>query len=87
MSHLIELFYSQHCFGCPEARRLLERFASDHPEIVIVERNIDDDTAYQLATEYGLVATPAFVIDRSTIIYGVPQPEKLAVRIAALVVG
>jgi hypothetical protein len=57
--------------------------ASDHPEFVVVERNIDDDADYHLATEYNLIATPAFVIDRSNILYGIPQPEKLATRIAA----
>ena len=82
MSHVVELFYSGHCFGCPEARRVLERFASDHPDVVVVERDIDDDAAYRLATRYGLIATPAFVIDHSSIMYGVPKPEKLAVRIA-----
>jgi thiol-disulfide isomerase/thioredoxin len=83
VSHLIELFYSEHCFGCPEARRLLERFASDHPDVVVVARDIDDDAAYRLATDYGLIATPAFVIDRSSIIYGIPRPETLALRISA----
>lgn len=83
VSHLIELFYSEHCFGCPEARRLLERFASDHPDVVVVERDIDDDAAYRSATDYGLIATPAFVIDRSSIMYGVPRLEKLALRMAS----
>jgi hypothetical protein len=81
--HLVELFYSEHCFGCGEARQLLRRLASDHPEVVVVERNIEDDGDYRLATEYNLIATPAFVIDRSNILYGIPQPERLLTRIAA----
>jgi hypothetical protein len=80
---LVELFYSEHCFGCPEARQLLQRLASEHPEIVAVERNIDQGADYQLATEYRLIATPAFVIDRTNVLYGIPQPEKLATRISA----
>jgi hypothetical protein len=80
---LIELFYSDHCFGCPEARQLLRRLASAHPELVVVARNIDQDAAYRLATEYHLIATPAFVIDRGKVLYGVPQPETLTTRIAA----
>lgn len=83
MSHLVELFYAEHCLGCPEARHLLKRFASNHPGIVAVERNIDDDTHYRVATEYHLIATPAFVIDRQAILYGIPQPERLAARIAS----
>jgi hypothetical protein len=83
VSHLIELFYSEHCIGCPEARQLLQRFASDHPEVVAVERNIDQDADYRLATDYHLIATPAFVIDRTNVMYGIPRPEKLATRIAA----
>lgn len=83
VSHLVKLFYSDHCFGCPEARQLLRRVASDQPDIVAVDRNIDEDADYRLATEYRLIATPAFVIDRTTVLYGVPRPEKLATRIAA----
>lgn len=83
MSHLVELFYSGHCFGCPEARQLLQRVASERPDVVVIERNIDDDADYRLATEYRLIATPAFVIDRSNVLYGVPQPQKLEARIGA----
>lgn len=83
MAHLVELFYSDHCIGCPEARQLLQRLASDHPRLVVIERNIDNDADYQLATGYRLIATPAFVIDHKAVMYGVPQPEKLAARIAA----
>jgi thiol-disulfide isomerase/thioredoxin len=83
VSHLVELFYSEHCFGCPEARQLLQRVASEHPEVVIIERNIDDDVDHRLAMEYRLIATPAFVIDRSNVLYGVPQPQKLEARIGA----
>ncbi|HWK30544.1 MAG TPA: thioredoxin family protein [Terriglobales bacterium] len=83
MSHLVELFYSDHCFGCPEARQLLQRVASEHSDVVVIERNIDDDADYQLATDYRLIATPAFVIDRSHVLYGVPQPHTLEARIGA----
>ena len=83
VAHLLELFYSDHCIGCPEARGLLRRLASDEPRLVVIERNIDNDADYQLATEYRLIATPAFVIDRKAVMYGVPQPEKLTTRIAA----
>ena len=83
MSHLVELFYSEHCIGCPEARQLLQRLASERPDVVVIERNIDDDADYRLATDYHLIATPAFVIDRSNVLYGVPQSQKLKARIGA----
>jgi hypothetical protein len=83
VSHLVELFYSGHCFGCPEARQILQRLASQRPDVVAIERNIDDDADYRLATDYHLIATPAFVIDRSNVLYGVPQPHKLEARIEA----
>ncbi len=83
MPHTLELFYSEHCFGCEEARQLLEDFASDHADVVLVEHNIDDDADYQLAVGYRLIATPAFVIDRCHVMYGIPHAEKLAARIAA----
>lgn len=83
MSHLIELFYSDECLACPEARHLVRRFAAERPDVVVIERNIADDAEYRAATDYHLIATPAFVIDRHDVLYGVPQPDKLAARIAA----
>jgi thiol-disulfide isomerase/thioredoxin len=83
VSHLVELFYSDHCFGCPEARQILQRLGSQHPDVVVIERNIDDDADYRLAKDYHLIATPAFVIDRSNVVYGIPQPQKLEARIEA----
>ena len=81
--HLIELFYSEHCPGCPEARHLLQRFAAERQDVVAIERNIADDGDYQLATDYHLIATPAWVIDRHNVLYGVPKSRNLAARVAA----
>ena len=81
MSHVIELFFADHCFACPEAREVLQQFASTRPDVMVVERNIDDEAEYQRAAEYQLIATPAFVIDREAVLYGVPKPEKLAAKI------
>ena len=83
MSHLIELFYCEHCPGCPDARQMLRRVASEHPDVTVIERNIRDDAEYQRATDYHLISTPAFVIDREGVMYGVPQQGTLAARIAA----
>lgn len=81
MSHLLELFYSDHCLGCPEARALVQRFVGERHDVVLVEHNIDDDV--QLAKSYHLIATPALVIDRGKVMYGVPRPDTLAARIDA----
>ncbi|MBI1873676.1 MAG: thioredoxin family protein [Acidobacteria bacterium] len=81
MSHLVELFYSQHCPGCPEARALVQRFVAERPDIVLMEHNVDDDA--QLAKSYHLIATPALVIDRWKVMYGVPRADALAARIDA----
>lgn len=62
---------------------MVQLFASDHPDVVVIERNIDDDADYQLATNYHLIATPALVIDRHNVMYGVPRPDSLAARIDA----
>ena len=83
MSHVIELFFADHCFACPEAREVLRQFASTRPDVTVVERNIGDDAEYRRATKYHLIATPAFVIDRHAVLYGVPKPEKLAAKIDA----
>ena len=83
MSHLVELFYSDHCLSCPEAREVLQRLTAERADIVIVEHNIDNDLA--LAQAYHLIATPALVIDRENVVYGVPRLEKLAARIDASV--
>ena len=83
MSHVVELFYADHCFACPEAREVLRRFALERPDVVVIERNIDHDDEFRLATAYHLIATPAFVIDHGAVLYGVPKPDKLAASIAA----
>ena len=83
MSHVVELFYADHCFACPEAREMLRQFVSGRSDIVVIERNIDHDDEFQLATAYHLIATPAFVIDHEAVLYGVPKPEKLAAKLAA----
>lgn len=81
VAHLVELFYRDHCLSCPEARAVVQRFAAARRDIVVIEHNIDDDV--RLATEYRLIATPALVIDRHAVMYGVPRLDTLAARVGA----
>jgi len=77
--HLVELFYSDHCIGCPEARQVVRRFASERPDVVVVEHDVEVEA--DLARQYRLIATPALVIDGGAVIYGVPRPAALAARV------
>jgi glutaredoxin-related protein len=82
MPHVIELFVATHCPGSPDARMRLQEFAASRHDIVIVERNIEDH--FDEARRYGLFATPAIVLDGSTVLYGVPTSAQLAARCARL---
>ena len=83
VSHLIELFHSAHCVSCPLARAVLQQLAARRSDITIVEHDIDHLDALALAKSYQLIATPALVIDRDSVMYGVPRLEKLRERIEA----
>ena len=79
MSHLVELFYSEHCLGCPEAQQVVRRFALERPDVTLVERDVAVEIG--LARHYRLIATPAIVIDGGAVMYGVPRPAALAARV------
>ncbi len=83
VSHLLEIFYSEHCVGCPEARQAVRRFASGRPDVVVVEHDLEAEAELELAKRYGLIATPALVIDGDAIMYGVPRPAALTARVDA----
>ncbi len=69
--------------GCPEARQAVRRFASSRPDVVVVEHDLESETEFELAKRYGLIATPALVIDGDAVMYGVPLPAALAARVGA----
>ncbi len=83
MSHLLEIFYSEHCTGCPEARQAVRRFAAGRPDVVVVEHDLETKAELELAKRYGLIATPALVIDGDSVIYGVPRPAAITARVDA----
>ena len=83
MSHLLEIFYSAHCISCPEARQTVRQFAASRPDVVVVERDLEAEAELELAKRYGLIATPALVIDGDAVLYGVPRPAALAARVDA----
>ena len=77
MVHVLELFVSEHCLGCPEARRVVRAFAAARPDVMVVERDVEMDADRQRARAHGLFATPALVIDGGRVMYGVPRAEAL----------
>ncbi len=78
MTHFVEVFYGDHCPGSPEARQVVKAFASDRSDVHVAERDV---AAYRaLARRYGLIATPAVVIDGNHVLYGVPTIAALVSR-------
>lgn len=82
MTHFVELFYSEHCVGCPEARQVIRQLAAERPDIAVAEY----DVAIHIgeASRYGLIATPAVVIDGGPALYGIPRISDLATRLDGL---
>jgi thiol-disulfide isomerase/thioredoxin len=81
MEHVIELFVAHHCPSCPDARRRVSEFAEMYPNVTVIERNVDE--ALDTAETYGLFATPAIVVDRRSVFYGLPTLDQLAARCKA----
>ena len=73
MVHVLELFVSEHCIGCPEARRVVDAFAAARVDVTVVYRDVESEAARQRARAQGLFATPALVVDGQRVIYGVPR--------------
>ena len=81
MEHVIEIFVADHCPGCPDARRRVREFADTHTNVTVIERDVDE--ALHAAETYGLIATPAIVVDGRSVLYGVPTLGQLAARCKA----
>lgn len=76
MTHILEVFVSEHCIGCPYVREQVRRFAEARPDVRVVEHDIDRHP--ESAARYGLFATPAIVIDGRKVLYGIPNMSGLA---------
>lgn len=72
MPGTVELFVSEHCLACPEARNRLRGLARVRPGLRAIEHDVDLPEGRAHAEAYGLIAVPAFVIDGASIAYGVP---------------
>lgn len=79
MNHLVELFYSEHCIACPEAKQVVRQFALERSDVTLVERDVALEIG--LARHYRLIATPAVVINGGTVMYGVPRRAALAAHV------
>ena len=79
MQHFVQLFYSDHCFGCPAARTVVRQFAAQNADIAVAEFDVAIHAG--LARKYGVVATPAIVVDDGRVLYGVPRLADLQLQI------
>lgn len=79
MQHFVQLFYSEHCFGCPAARTVVRQFAAEHADVAVAELDVAIHAG--LARKYGVVATPAVVVDGGRVLYGVPKIGDLQLQI------
>jgi len=52
-----------------------------YPNVKVIEQHVDE--SLEAAETYGLFATPAIVVDRRAILYGVPTFARLAARCRA----
>lgn len=75
MTHYIQFFYSDHCFGCPAARQVVREFAAERADIAVAEFDVEIHAG--LARKYGVIATPAVIVDDGPVRYGVPTPVDL----------
>lgn len=75
MKHYIEFFYSNHCFGCPAARKVVREFAATRPDVAVAEFDVEIHAG--LARRHGVIATPAVIVDGGRVRYGVPTPGDL----------
>lgn len=72
---IVEVFYSQHCPGCPRTRDAVRAFVGEGGGAVLVEHDIALEL--ERARHYGLIATPATVVNQDIVLYGVPTPAAL----------
>lgn len=79
MKHHIQFFYSDHCFGCPAARKIVREFAATRPDIAVTEFDVEIHAA--LARRCGVIATPAVIVDGGRVRYGVPTPMDLQIEV------
>lgn len=81
MLHVLEVFYSEHCIACPKTRQAVRELATSRSDVIVIERDVESHL--ELAKRYGVIATPAVVIDGDAVVYGVPPLPTLAARVDA----
>lgn len=77
VAHVVELFLSQHCPGCPETRETVRELVRRRRDLTVVERDVDEAEGRDLARVRHLIATPAIVIDGERVLYGMPTAAAL----------
>lgn len=79
MGLVLKKFYADWCGPCQMMKPVVEDFAKAHPEVEVVEINIDDEE--ELAEKYGVNTIPCLVLERDGLEVareiGVISPKKL----------
>jgi hypothetical protein len=70
----LEVFLTQHCFGCAEAVRLAEAVARNFPGVAVRVVDLENEPA---ARPESLVAVPTYVLDGRVLSLGNPRQRDL----------
>lgn len=72
---IVKVFSTPGCSSCVRAKELLERVIGDYPGVKIKEINILDHP--KDAVKYGIMSSPAIVINEKVEFIGVPSEKNL----------
>ena len=72
---MIEIITSHGCAKCQKTNELVRNMLNDAQDIEIKERSIVEHP--DIAVEYGIVTTPALIINHKLVFTGVPDQVEL----------
>ena len=79
MGLVLKKFYADWCGPCQMMKPVVEEFKEEHPEVEVIEINIDDEE--ELADKYEVSTIPCLVLERDgeevAREIGVVPPKKL----------
>lgn len=80
----LDVYVTEHCFGCPRARRLAQAAAERFPTVAV--RVVDLEHEPQARPE-GLVAVPTYMLDGCIVALGNPRRGELFRRLEDALAG